>query len=86
VVEAGGRLVRGNAVAGGRESATGTYVVEFATPVSACAYTATLGTATTTATSPGRVTVSDLGGKVGVQTFDPSGAPADLPFHLVVAC
>lgn len=84
--EASGRFVRGNAVAGGREGAIGTYVVEFAAPVAACSYSATLGTADATTVAPGRITVNDLAGKVGVQTFDAAGAPADLPFHLVVAC
>jgi len=84
--EPSGRFVRGNAVAGGREPAIGTYVVEFAAPVSACSYSATLGTADSTTAAPGRITVNDLGGKVGVQTFDAGGAPADMPFHLIVAC
>ena len=28
----------------------------------------------------------DASGRVGVQTFDAAGNPADLPFHLIVAC
>ena len=36
--------------------------------------------------APGRITVNDQGGRVGVQTYDVSGAPADLPFHVIVAC
>jgi hypothetical protein len=35
---------------------------------------------------PGRVTVADAGGSVAVRTYDPAGNPADLPFHLLVAC
>lgn len=86
VMESSGRVVRGNAVSGGRESAIGTYSVGFASPVSGCAYSATLGTTDATAAVPGRVTVNDLGGRVGVQTFDAAGVPTDLPFHLIVAC
>ncbi len=86
VAQAGGRFVRGNAVSGGHEPAPGSYSVGFAEGVSACAYSATLGSSDASPTPPGRVTVSDLGGRVGVQTFDAAGNPADLPFHLVVAC
>src|SRR3954452_18590019 len=85
VATSSGRFVRGNATNGGREG-IGSYSVGFAESVSGCAFSATLGTSDTTTTAPGRVTVNDLGGRVGVQTFDVAGAQADLPFHLVVAC
>ena len=85
-VAASGALVRGNATSGGRESAIGTYVVGFAERVSGCAFSATLGTTDGSTVSAGRVTVRELDARVGVQTFDPAGNPADLPFHLVVAC
>jgi hypothetical protein len=85
-VAASGALVRGNATSGGRESAIGTYVVGFAERVSGCAFTATLGTTDGNTAPPGRVTVRELDGRVGVQTFDPAGNAADLPFHLIVAC
>ena len=32
------------------------------------------------------VGISDVGGNVEVDTFDATGAPADLPFFLLVAC
>jgi hypothetical protein len=86
VATSSGRFVRGNAVSGGREPAVGTYSVGFAENVSGCAYSATLGTSDATAVPSGRIAVSDLGGRVGVQTFDASGAATDLPFHLIVAC
>lgn len=86
VANSSGRFVRGNAVSGGREAATGTYAVAFAQSVSGCAFSATIGTDDATLIPAGRATVSDLGGRVGVQTYDPAGAPADLPFHLLVAC
>lgn len=85
-VSAAGGLLRGNATSGGRESAAGTYVVGFAERVSGCAFTATLGTTDGNVAPAGRVTVRELDGRVGVQTFDAAGNAADLPFHLIVAC
>jgi hypothetical protein len=79
--------VRGNATSfehtvGG----SGSYTIGFSQSVSACVYVATLGTADTTTTSAGRITVRDNGGRVGVQTYDPAGVATDLPFHLLVTC
>lgn len=85
-VASSGRLLRGNATSGGSAGATGEYVVGFAQPVSGCAFTATLGTTDANAAPPGRITVRELDGRVGVQTFDEAGNPSDLPFHLLVAC
>ena len=84
-VNGAGAFVRGNATSGGR-TGLGTYTVGFAQDVSACTYAATLGSTDASTVPPGRVAVNDAGGKVGVQTFDPAGNPADLPFHLIVAC
>lgn len=81
-----GKFVRGNATNGGRADTPGTYVVGFAGSVSGCASTATLGSTDATTAPAGRVAVNDQGGKVGVQTYDAAGNPADLPFHLIVAC
>lgn len=86
VVDASGGFVRGNATSGGRAGAIGSYTVSFGAPVSACAYSATLGTSTGATSPPGRVTVNESGGGVGVQTYDAAGSPADLGFHLSVAC
>lgn len=86
-VDASGGLVRGNATDESHTAAgSGVYTVGFAQSVSACVYTATLGSTDGTPTSAGRVTVTDVAGKVQVQTFDAAGAPTDLPFHLVVTC
>jgi hypothetical protein len=85
-VTAGGTFVRGDAKSGGSGDAIGAYVVGFAESVSSCAYTATLGTTDASTAPPGRITVNDHAGAVGVQTYDASGNPADLPFHLIVAC
>ncbi|MCU1501066.1 MAG: hypothetical protein JWM12_420 [Ilumatobacteraceae bacterium] len=68
------------------DTAIGTYIVGFTESVSGCAYTATLGTTDGYVAPAGRVTVSDHAGAVGVQTYDASGASANLPFHVIVAC
>ncbi len=85
-VSASGGLLRGNATSGGNAGGTGTYVVGFAERVSSCVYSATVGTTDGNAAPAGRATVRELDGRVGVQTFDPAGNPADLPFHVIVAC
>ncbi len=85
-VNSAGGLVRGNATSGGGEGGVGNYTIGFASSTSGCAYSASLGTTDASSTVPGRVIVRDNGGRVGVQTFDAAGNPADLPFHLVVAC
>ncbi|WCB95701.1 hypothetical protein DSM104299_04450 [Baekduia alba] len=85
-VTAGGGFVRGDAKSGGRDTAVGTYVVGFSESVSGCAYSATLGTTDASSAPAGRVTVNDHAGSAGVQTYDAAGNPADLPFHLIVAC
>ncbi|MBI5105921.1 MAG: hypothetical protein HZB46_13245, partial [Solirubrobacterales bacterium] len=85
-VSASGGLVRGNATNGGRAGGIGTYVVGFAESVSGCAFSATVGTTDNTVLPAGRAVVSDQSGKVGVQTYDAAGNPADLAFHLLVAC
>jgi hypothetical protein len=87
VVAASGGLLRGNATSGGHTvGGSGDYAVGFAEDVSACAYSATLGSADGSLVTPGRVTVTSTGGSVRVQTYDAAGNPADLPFHLLVAC
>src|SRR3954447_25870492 len=87
VVGRDGGFLRGNPTNGGHTAAgSGVYTVGFAQSVSACAYTATLGTTDGSAVPAGRVTVTDAGGRVEVHTFDASGSAADLPFHLIVAC
>ena len=86
-VSSGGGFLRGNATHGGHTSVgSGAYTVGFAENVSGCAYTATLGSTDGSTVPAGRVSVTDLGGVVGVQTYGPDGNPADLPFHLIVAC
>ena len=85
-VSSTGRLVRGNATSGGSAGTTGSYIVGFSDSVSNCVYSATLGSTDNSSVVAGRITVRDEGGRVGVQTYDAGGAPADLPFHLLVSC
>lgn len=85
-VSAAGGLLRGDATNGGRAGTAGSYVIGFAESVSACAYSATLGTTDASTGPAGRIAVNDQGGRVGVQTYDAAGSPADLPFQLIVAC
>jgi hypothetical protein len=66
----------------------GTYEVDFGRDISPCAFTATIGGATTT-TASGQINVADRAGNVEavfVDTNDTAGAGADRPFHLIVVC
>ena len=85
-VQSSGAFVAGNATSGGSAGATGTYVVGFSRSVNGCATTATLGTTDATTVPAGRITVSNISGRVGIQTYAADGTPADLPFHVIVAC
>jgi len=86
-VGAGGELLRGNATGASHTvGGSGAYTVSFAENVSGCVYSATLGTVDGNTPAAGRATVTDRAGQVGVQTFDTAGNPADLPFHVIVAC
>lgn len=67
---------------------TGNYEVDFYENVDACSYQATVGPAGS-GSSQGYVTVAARAGNakgVFVATFNTSGAPADLPFHLAIHC
>jgi hypothetical protein len=86
VVSATGERVAGTATSGGATGATGNVRIGFSRSVSGCAATATLGTADATTTVAGRITVNVVDGLVGVQTYAADGSPANLPFHLIVAC
>jgi len=73
---------------------TGVYEVTFTKDVSACVYTATIGSATNTVPTPGEIFVSGdvdaptaTPADVFVYTFDKSGTtPTDNSFHLYVSC
>jgi len=72
--------------------APGVYEVTFTKDVSACAYTATIGSASNTVPVQGQISVSgdedsDNVDDVFVHTFNVSGAtPTDNSFHLYVSC
>jgi hypothetical protein len=86
-VTAAGGTPRGNATSASHTSAgSGVYTIGFGQNVSACVYSATLGSTDATTVPAGRVSVRGDGGNVGVQTYDAAGNPADLPFHLAVFC
>lgn len=90
-VNSGGGVVRGTAVGASGPGATSEYRVMFPMDVSACVYTATLASVPggqVIDPPPGRITVANDPdpARVLVKTYDAAGAPAPLPFHLIVAC
>jgi hypothetical protein len=86
-VAASGTPVRGNATTFEHTAVgSGSYTIGFAQSTSSCVYGATLGTTDASTAAGGRIVVRDDGGRVGVQTYDASGSPTDLPFHLIAAC
>src|SRR5262249_20868897 len=83
-VGSAGQLLRGDATSSDHLNiGSGQYTIGFSGSTSACAYSATLGTTDGSSAPAGRITVRDVTGSVGVQTFDAAGAPADLPFFLI---
>jgi len=94
VVDADGRLDRGSHVGAVSRTATGRYRVSLGYNLSGCAVIATGGSPgndqdnlEAEAARQGVVgVVSSTGGVVEVQTRAWSGAPLNLPFHLVVRC
>jgi hypothetical protein len=91
IVARDGTLTGGDARTAERVGA-GVYRVRFGTPVYRCAFgaalAATVNSEGSDLSSAGRVTVeSRYPPTVAVaRTYDASGAPADQPFHLVLAC
>ena len=68
---------------------TGSYEVDFAHDVTACAYEATVGNAAAGNPAHASIVVAARVGNtkgVFVETKDSAGNLADAPFHLVVAC
>jgi hypothetical protein len=69
---------------------TGVYEVDFPTDVSACVYTATIGTSPATSqVGPAIVTVTPRAGNpegIFVATFSLNGTAADNPFNIQVQC
>ena len=89
VVSSAGTPVRWQGVSSVGRCGAGCYMVTFTTPVSTCAYTATLGgTVTNEPPPPGEISVGMMQSpaNVIVQTWSSSGAATDKPFHLLVTC
>jgi hypothetical protein len=87
-VSAAGIAVRGNTVRVGTRGMN-EVLVTFDRSVDDCVSTATLATVENggTVTPPaGRITVARESGSVLVRTFNAAGSPAQLGFHLIVAC
>ena len=88
VVDALGTLVRGFQAVSATRLFTGAYQVLFSHDVTGSAYIATPGLPGSGAIlGTGQITVASRSGApngVLVQTFDPSGNPIDLSFHLAV--
>jgi hypothetical protein len=90
VVASNGALARGSGALSSSRLGVGTYQVDFSSNLLACAYIATVGT--TGAGSIGTASVATVAQRAGlpkslfIQTFDPSGAVADLSFHVTTKC
>jgi hypothetical protein len=88
VINPVGTLARGSGVLSVSHTSTGTYRIQFNKNISACAWLATIGSATTI-TSFGFIETELSTGTtdtVHVETRDISGLPADRGFHLAVFC
>jgi hypothetical protein len=85
VVSGAGERLAGNA-SGVVSTGAGGYRVAFSRSLAGCAANATLGSNDGSAVVAGRITVTISTGEAGVNTFAADGSPANLPFHLIVAC
>ena len=90
-VNSGGSTVRGSGVvaSGHPIGGSGVYEVIFNRNVSTCFAVATLSEVPgggTTAADNGEITTAVHDSSVFVRTRNSSGAPTDLPFHLIVSC
>lgn len=89
VVSAAGKLVRGSTGAAATMTATGEYRVTFATPVSSCATSATIGGTAAKPTAPQLITVTASSGlpySVLVRVQSADGVKHKSAFHLQVTC
>ena len=89
-VNSGGGIARGSGVANSaHQGGSGLYQVIFNRNVSSCVAVATLSEVPgggTTAADNGEITTAIHESSVFVRTRNSSGAPTDLPFHLIVSC
>ena len=89
VVNSDGTLARAFKATGASRFLTGSYEVDFAHDVTACAYEATVGNAGAGNPAHASIVVAARAGNIRgvfVETKDSAGNLADTPFHLVVAC
>jgi hypothetical protein len=88
VVNSNGSLARSSGGVSSSAINTGTYDVEFSRNVTACAYSATIGS-TGTGTALGQIGEASRSGHpngVYVETANTSGATTAEPFHVMVVC
>ena len=84
-----GALILGPAGSSASSLGTGTYEVDFPSDVSACVYTATIGTSPASFLAPAIVAVTPRAGNadgIFVQTFSVTGTPENHPFNIHVQC
>jgi hypothetical protein len=89
VVGNNGVKARGAHVASTKRISTGLYEVVFNQNVKLCAYTASIGTTSAGAATPGTITVASRANKANgvlIRTEDTTGALSDRGFHLGVIC
>ena len=90
VVAKNGALKRGSGAESAVRTVVGNYEVTFQRSIAACAWSVSIGEAT----PGGQIELGITYGfravannrTVGVQTRNPSGSLADLPFHIIVFC
>lgn len=88
-VNAGGRMVHGNAVASGGPVGVNEYTVYFPRQVDECVSTATLATipgGIPEDPPAGRIRVAHSANTVIVRTYGVDGSQQGLPFNIIVAC
>ena len=83
-------MSRGNGVTtSGHGGGSGVYEIRFNRDVGPCFAVASLSDVpggATTAPENGEIVTAIAGSSVFVRTRNSGGAPADLPFHLIVSC
>jgi hypothetical protein len=68
---------------------TGVYQVTTTQNISGCAFVGSTGQPGNSGTAPGQLSVAGRAGNVNavfVETLSPTGAAANLPFHLAITC
>lgn len=90
IINSAGERVAGNADRATHAGGSNEYRVDFARDLGGCAFSATLAAvqrgAAVDPAPAGRVTLAVGGREVVVKTYDASGGPAPVGFHLLGAC